>query len=249
MLCCCGLCVCVCVCKFLGKKKITHIHTLVQKKKKHPTKMSNFDDTQHYYEAEHKQSLGGITLWIILIALFVMSTVAIALPFVLEPNKGEQGPQGISGTNGTNGTGTNGTNGTNGTDGKSGTMITSLEELGYDGKQKIIYIPRIFEFGSKETYGFKLVGGRFTIWPLEGKTFTASEDIFKTGDFLRLEGGNRKYSSFQILRVTDFTNNDNVPDHTEIELLYEPADDEAFGNHIAGLRFSRIRFTEKDKSE
>lgn len=208
--------------------------------------MSNIDD-RVYSENRYKQSLGGTTLWFILITLFVMSTMAIALPFVIEPNKGERGERGERGLPGAV------TGGADGKDGKSGILIENSATLYPNYPVRFTFVsteknditePTDFE-------GFYLEKGKLTIWPDKGSAddVVQMEEVWERGDFFRADKGtNIKGIYFQISDVDHY---DAVPDgdpaRTVLTLLHEPElEDNMFGNPNDASEMSRLRFVDPD---
>jgi len=200
--------------------------------------------------AKPNQSIGGTTLWIILVTLFVMCIVAIVLPFVMEAADGAQGPQGEQGTRGTQGP-----QGDPGADavpqGNSSITITSSEEL-YSGiSLRFYYIPSTEQDVSVPNYeNFVLNKGTLTIWPQGGNdtdwpTKYEDDDIWKNGDFFRVdnEGGRVQGVHYQISKVehVEADSDNNVPVHTVLTLVNEPDDGLVFGFLDQKSVMSRLR--------
>ena len=206
----------------------------------------NNNDTQSF--------VSGMTFWIVAIILFIMSTVAIVLQFIIEGPAGDVGPSGSDGE---------GDPGDPGPPGPSGTMITSADVL-YDGNHKDLTLrwfysrsdDTINERKPKEWEKWNLKPGVITIW-MNDSSNELKQDVWQVGDFFRPDRVERDklllwYEVYyQIRKVEEYDAVEGTnPKYTELTMVEEPRDFPlTLGYLNVDSTFSRLRFVGEEDTQ
>lgn len=254
----------------LSKKKKYTVQYVRFKKKKNvsqeigqttltlTTNMSNDDQNIN----DTQSSVSGMTFWIVAIVLFIMSTVAIALQFIIEGPEGPAGPAGSPGSDASENSDSDNTADT--VEATSGVTIVSDTEMGFSEDVDNIRCFTILKdgLGAQRPSSF----GNWTltnpwwdnvqkgiyIWHDNGDNIPEQGTHFRRGDLIRFdEGVNIENLTMQILRVRtvqakrDDENNELIhPQYIAMEFVDVGTE---LWFDVAGAmnerrRFSRIRF-------